>query len=137
MVIVNSKNPNIAYPLLDYFVPVDQTREQIAFELYNRLKFNPNDTLCLAFEDKKQMVGFACLYREDDGVFFWQTHCAPGIKHSKTLYALVENWAKTKGNKLRCGAKDERTAKFFNRKYGFIATGNKINNVAIEMVKGV
>jgi len=119
MYLTNHKNPEIAFTLMPWYVPLMETREEIGRELYERLKQVPNDTLCGVFYENGIRGMFIAYCREDD-VFIWQAN-APKNKYIKLVLDTVVLWAKFRGFDWIRLITTKRQA--IKRRFGFVNRG--------------
>ena len=88
-------------------------------ELKNRLKNNPEETLCMIFVEKKLCHCMLIAYKIDNYVWIWQARAKSGFKYSKFAFDLVKNWAKSLGVKELRMKSAKRLRRLFERKYKF------------------
>ncbi len=123
MRIVNSKDPRIAMKLVPWFVPFDQSSFDIGWELHERLRLFPEDTLCAVgyTGDLIQFIFIAYLRYND--AFVWQAKATAGFKYSKLIWWMFLAWAKKKGfTKIATRAP---RIKAMCRRYGFRPAGGR------------
>ncbi len=127
----NIKNPDIAQKLIPWYIPRDENRLDIGWELHQRLKKNPDDTFCLLAMDDLVCLGVMLAYTRKNDVWCWQARGTPQCSHySKEAFQRLMKWTREKGfDKIKIDARDERTAKCLARRYGF-----KPSKVRGEMV---
>jgi len=116
---LTTKNPDIAYILVPWYVPVNQSREDIFLETYERLKYTPDEMfVCLAVDNDviKGMVMAFCRYND---VFLWQAR-SEGLarKYVDRAFDGLCLWAKSKGFD-RIVTVPNRAAKLWQRRWGF------------------
>ena len=128
MEVIRTSNPDAAFALLPFYVPDNQTREQIAEELFARLCNAPDDTLLVVGRENNKIKFMSISYVHDDEVFCWQAY------HDKTVsrkwvdlvFGMIQGWAKVK-NKKRITAIPNRNPKLWKRRWGFdIAEDNSV-----------
>jgi hypothetical protein len=122
--ILNTKDPNISIALLPWFVPNDQSRLEIGWELHERLKDRPDDTLCLIGIENNNWQIMCIAYTDDDCVWVWQVRALPGFKYQRIFEDALATWAGVKGKrtlKMKCL---KRLRKFFTRRYGYRPCGS-------------
>lgn len=133
MKILRKTNPDTSLSLLPWYVPFDQTKEQIGLELNDKMIHHPDDTLVLVVMDdaEKHILGFSIAYARYDDVFIWQ---ARNINLSRPEVDLVLEqiyaWARQKGFS-RIAAIPNRNPKIWKRRWGFIKS---INNEVIKEI---
>jgi len=122
MILLNCKEPDISLFLLPWYIPLTQTRLEIGWELHERLRHFPEDTLCGVFYENGIMGMFVVYCRYDD-VFIWQVN-APQNKYIKFIFDTVIAWAKTKAfNKMRTITSRERP---IIRRFGFVKQSDEL-----------
>lgn len=119
MKITNCKDPEMVSYLAPWFVPTGQSIVEICAELKDRLKKNPEDTLCLVFSEKKKCQAVLVAYKADDCVWVWQYSAKSGFLHSKVGFELMKKWAVFLGVKEIRAKATKRLARFFKRKFNF------------------
>lgn len=103
-------------------MPVTDTRLEIGWELHERLRQFPEDTLCGVFYENG-IKGMFVVYCRYDDVFIWQVN-TPKNKYVKLIFETVIAWAKVKGySKLRLITKREKSIK---RRFGFVSKGTEL-----------
>jgi len=112
--------------LVSWFVPTDQNPIDMGWKLHQRLKENPNDTLCLVAIEKDIIQAVLIAYTRKRDVWLWQAHGRKGFRFSKLMFNGLISWAKGKNKKrIRCGVTEERNRKLYELKYGFKSKRNK------------
>lgn len=118
MRLLNNKDPEFAMRLIPWFVPVGQNPIDMGWKLYERLKENPDDTLCLVAIEKNIIQAVLIAYVQKRAVWLWQAHGRKGFRFSKLMFNLLKSWTKTKNRKrIRIGIYERKEA--FQRKWGF------------------
>lgn len=113
-------DPDISYVLYPWYVEVNQTKEEIGFELYTRLKNNPEETFIIVLSEGLIIRGFLVAYVRYNDVFIWQARTTRP-QYSKIGFNIIVKWAENLGkNKIRIIAGSKTLRRFFSRKYGFI-----------------
>ena len=113
------KNPDVALLLVPWFVPCNQSREDILLETYDRLSHTPDDTfVCLAI-DEDRIKGMAIAYCRYNDVFLWQAR-SEGLASSVVdrAFAGLCHWARGKGF-TKITTVPNRAAKLWMRRWGF------------------
>jgi hypothetical protein len=119
MRLINCKDPNISFALIPWYIPLTQTRLEIGWELHERLRQFPEDTLCGVFYENG-IRGMFVVYCRYDDVFIWQAN-APKNKYVKMILDTVIAWAKAKGfNKIRLITKREKP---MAKRFSFVVNG--------------
>ena len=123
-----AKDPSVAMILIPWFVPTDQTREEIYLELRHRLTHNPEETfVCVAIEGDT-IQGFIAAYCRYDDVYLWQGRARSPfdnlypshIAERSSMEAMqgLEFWAKGCGyNKIVSNSPEG--ARHIMKRYGY------------------
>jgi len=112
-------NPDVVLTLVPWFVPVNQSREDIFLELRDRLIHQPEDTFVLVVVSQRIIKGFVAAYARTKDVFLWQAR-SEGLtrKYVDIGFNAVCNWTRKKGfNKLV--TIPNRATKIWARRWGF------------------
>ena len=129
-----TKNPKVALMLIPWFVPNNQTREEIYLELIDRLTDSPDETfVCVAIEDDL-IKGMAVAYCRDKDVFIWQARSDNGMSQEMVDRALggLAIWAKGKGyDRVVTGPNCSREV--FARRWGMKASKDNEKEVYLEI----
>ena len=117
MTLYRLTKPRVSLELIPFYVPNNQTRLEIGWELFKRLRDKPEDTFCLAaVEDTLRAMVIAYVWKGDCHI--WQAYAEPGFEYSKLMFDRLISWAKEKGlTKLTTGTKRPRA---MCRKWGFV-----------------
>ena len=119
MYIINCKDPGVSLALVPWYVPLTGTRLEIGWELHERLRQFPEDTLCGIFYENGIKGMFIAYCRYDD-VFIWQAN-VPKNKYVGLILDTVILWAKARGYSwVRLITNRRRPMK---RRFGFIGRG--------------
>lgn len=114
-----TKNPEVALTLIPWFVPLNQSREDIYLELRERLTDNPDETfVCVAIEDNL-IKGMVVAYVRYKDVLIWQSR-NEGLSRSIVDFVFngVCHWARSKGFD-RVTTVPNRARKIWVRRWGF------------------
>jgi len=120
--------------LVPWFVPENQTREDIYLELIDRLTNTPDETfVCVVIEDDL-IKGVAIAYCRDKDVYIWQTRSDNGMSSDAVDRVLggMKCWAKSKGyNRLSAGP--NRARRVSKRRWGFQESQDNKREVYLEI----
>lgn len=112
-------NPDAAIALVPWLIPVNQSREEIALELFDRMKYNQDETFVITVMSGGILKGMAVAFCRDDDVFLWQAR-NEGLtqKQVDIGFKIICDWAKKEGfNKLV--TIPNRQAEIWIRRWGF------------------
>jgi len=114
-------NPTAAMAFTAWYVPVDQTRDEIVQELWHRLTYNPDETFMLAAYEGDFVHGIVVAYRRMEDVFIWQARSEDMTREfvDLGLNGVIE-WARSLGVK-KIAATPNRADKIWFRRWGFKA----------------
>ena len=126
MRIWNCKDAEFSTWLVPWFVPTGQNPIDMGWELHERLRTKPDDTLCLVAIEKNIIQGIVIAFKKKKVIWLWQVHLRKGFRYSITLLNGLVSWTKGKGIKrIRCKVSDERNRRLYELKYGFKSKRNK------------
>lgn len=112
-----------AFDYWDWFVTVDQSRLEIATELYQRMRDYPDTTMVLRTYKNSEPAGLAIAFVESNGrLFFWQGRSI-GLT-SRQVDATIEvvyDWARKMGV-TQVATVPNRAKKVWVRRWGFKET---------------
>ena len=113
------KNPNAAYILIPWFIPTNQSREDIFLELLDRMKDGAEETFVLLAIEGRRILGMVIAYCRTSDVFLWQAR-SDGLagKYVDMAFDGVCSWARGKGMD-RIVTKPNRAHKLWKRRWGF------------------
>ena len=112
--------------LIPWFVPANQEPLNMAWELHERLRENPDDTLCLVAIEKNIIQAVLIAYKKKRIIWLWQAHARQGFKFSKLMFNGLVSWAKGKKiSRIKCSVSDEKNRRLYELKYGFKSKRNK------------
>jgi len=78
----------------------------------------------IAINDKMIIRAFAVAYKVDNRAILWQARAEKDFRQSAEMLKMIEDWSKSIGcNRMIIKAKDEKLARFYNRRYGFDRVG--------------
>ena len=118
MRLLNNKDPEFALWLISWFVPANQDPVDMSWKLHERLKENPDDTLCLIAIEKSIIQAILIAYTRKRDVWLWQAHARKGFGFSKLMFSLLKNWTKSRNRrKIRIGIYEKQEV--FQRRWGF------------------
>lgn len=119
MRIWNCKNYEWAsMALVPWFVPTNQDPLDMGWKLHERLRENPDDTLCLIAIEKNIIQAILIAYVRKRDIWLWQAHARKGFRYPRLMFNLLKNWSKTrKRKKIRMGIYEKKDA--FQRRWGF------------------
>lgn len=104
--------------LMPWFIPANQKPLDMGWELHERLRENPDDTLCLVAIEESIIQAILIAYVRKRDIWLWQAHSRKKFKFSKLMFNLLKNWGKTKKRKrLRMGTYEKKDA--FQKRWGF------------------
>ena len=131
MKIIETKVPSVALTLLPWFVPINQSREDIYLELAHRLETTPEDTLviiCMEGEMVKGMMIAYCRYKD---VFLWQVRRAADLSRTfvDKAFGIIKEWTRRKGFNHIAAITNRSRA--LQRKWGFQPSAN--NEMILEI----
>ena len=134
MRIWNCKNYEWAsLALIPWFVPTNQNPLDMGWELHERLKENPDDTLCLVAIEKNLIQAILIAYKRKRIIWIWQAHAREKFRFSSLMFNGLVSWAKSrKISKIKCKVSSEKNRKLYGIKYGFKSKRNGVmyRNVA-------
>lgn len=123
--------PKIALLLYPWFVPANQTRQEIYLELRDRLKNESDKTFCVVAVDmaKERIYGFLVAYCRENDVYIWQarTHTVfdnnypdheDTLKCNNIAFDMLFDWARQK-NYARVSVDSPNSSRYLVRRYGF------------------
>lgn len=127
MRIWNCKNYDFAsMALVPWFVPANQEPLAMGWELHERLRENPDDTLCLIAIEKSIIQAILIAYKKKRVVWIWQVHTRKGFRHSKVMFNGLVSWTKSINIKrIKCEVNEEKNRRIYTIKYGFKSKRNK------------
>lgn len=128
MKILRTSNPDAAIALLPMYVCFNQTREEIAEELFARLCNDSDNTLVITVvDDDTNIKFFSASYVRDDEVFIWQARGDKSLekKWPDICLGLIMGWAKKKGIE-QITAVPNRNPKVYQRRWGFELKDNRL-----------
>lgn len=112
--------------LISWFVPANQEPLAMGWELHERLREKPDDTLCLVAIENSIIQAVLIAYKKKRVVWLWQAHARKGFRFSKLMFGGLVSWAKSKNMKrIKCSVSEERNRKLYELKYGFKSKRNK------------
>jgi hypothetical protein len=116
MTYINTKDPNVSFYLVPWFVCVNQDKIEIGAELHRRLLEEPDDTYVEIAVENNQVHGFIAAFIDGNSVFIWQVNADDKVDIQKGLERLID-WAEMKGvYRLTTISLRDRS---LIRKYGF------------------
>jgi len=121
--------PEMAIVLMPWFVPVDQSREEILVILADKLKNDFENTLVLIAVDNDKVRLFTAVFKDtDSSTYLWQARSSVGFRGSMDILKLIEQWARDKKcSELTAGtAIKGRRLQAIMRKYNFRHCGGKL-----------
>jgi len=116
-------DPNFASLVaIPWFIPEGQNPLAMGWELYQRLKGEPENTFCLmAVENNIPQALLLAYVKDANVVWVWQAHAKSGFKYSRSMFTGLIEWARAKGvGKLRCGT---LRGDALGKRYGFRPCG--------------
>lgn len=126
MFLWNCKNYEIYPYIAPWLVPEPgKSLVDMCVELKNRLKNNPDDTLCaIAIEDKVcHAILIAYIYKEI--TWLWQARTGERfVKYSLYSFDSLKHWSRAKGTKEIRMRPIEKLRRYFERRYGFRSLDN-------------
>lgn len=127
MQFIKTDNPEVALILVPWFVPLNQTAEDIYLELRERLEDDPEETWVglLVEGDKIKLMGIA--YCRERDVFIWQARKEKGVTSEQVdaVFDRLKEWTKEQGFD-RISAIPNRDYKAFTRRWGFQTNNGEI-----------
>lgn len=129
-----TKNPKVALILIPWFVPVNQTREEMYLELRHRLAYNPDETLVCLIIDNDLIKGMGIAYCRYNDVFIWQASTSKDIPRSivDSAFRGILHWSKSKGFGCVSGMPN-RAKKIWLRRWGFMESKKDKDEVYLEI----
>ena len=106
--------------LMPWFVPFDQTREDMYLELCERLTHKPDETfVCVAIQNDL-IKGMTIAYTRDSDVFIWQasTQLDVPARIVDVAFDGICHWARSKGFN-RISGLPNRARHLWERRWGF------------------
>lgn len=127
-------DPNMAVQLVPWFVPENETVQDMLLFLYDRLANCSDETfLCLGVENDI-IKGIAIAYKAGEEVFIWQATAAKGVKPYQVdeLFDEIKKWARTIGCR-RISCIPNRAKRIWERRWGFKQSDRNENEVILEI----
>lgn len=122
MRLLSTKNPQDIAKIYPWLIPTkNETRMNIASELFGRLKERPDDTFVLVAIENNITRCIVVAYMSSKRVcWLWQSQAQPGFKHSRLMMDALKSWARGRGAK-KIGISVSKTGKkrAFKRRWGF------------------
>lgn len=124
MKIVRTKNPDICYYLVPWFITDEKSAYEIGAELYQRMKQQPEDTYVQVGVEGQQIKSILIAYTMPNYVHIWQARKDKDMNRPRLAFHKLCRWAKRQGyDKLRLATPNKRVRRMYKKKYGFVPLG--------------